>query len=295
MMPTASGGAWPSFSRGAVSAACLAVLLPCLVAAQGPDGRGAYAVRPAHAEAPATVQPVKAESSSWLGGFGGGLLAPQSAEQVVKLMLLTGVLSLAPAVLMMLTCFVRLSVVLGMLRQALGGPPGLPQQVLTVLAVFMTGLIMWPVWEDVRTTALEPLSKQDITWDEAWRRAERPLRRFMSLQIERTGNQADVWIFLRHWPEKIEPKTYDDVPTGVLVPAFLLSELKTAFLIGFQICLPFLVIDLVTAAALTSLGMLMLPPNAVALPLKILLFTAADGWNLIVGMLLTGFQAYGSG
>lgn len=220
----------------------------------------------------------------WFGAGG--------AEQAVKLFILSGVVSLAPALLMMTTCFVRLAVVLGMLRQALGGPPGLPTQVLTALAVFLTALIMWPVWDDVQRNALAPLSREEIDFDEAWRRAEKPLRRFMSLQIERTGNQADVWLFLRHWPDAREPKTYDDVPMAVLAPAFLLSELKTAFLIGFQIYLPFLVIDLVVAAATTSLGMLMLSPTSISLPIKILLFVVADGWNLIIGMLLTSFEAY---
>jgi flagellar biosynthetic protein FliP len=217
--------------------------------------------------------------------------SPEGITSTLEVMLLLSVISLAPAVLMMTTCFVRIVVVLGLLRQALGTQQLPPSQVMTSIAMFMTLLIMWPVWNQVYTEAVVPYTAHEITLEEAWTAGIQPVRRFMSAQIERTGNSNDVWLFCKYLPEGTSvPTSYDEVPLPALLPAFMLSELKTAFLIGFQIYLPFLVLDLVVASVTISMGMLMLPPMLVSLPLKLLLFVLVDGWHLVVGMLMESFQ-----
>ena len=206
-------------------------------------------------------------------------------------------LSLAPALLLMTTCYVRIAVVLGLLRQSLGMSQLPPTQVLTALSLFLTALIMTPVWKDVYEQGIEPYrqSEAEVPWDVAFDRGVQPLRRFMSLQIDRAGNSEDVWLFYGYLPEsrtRSTPQTYDEVPLQALLPAFLLSELKVAFLIGFQICLPFLVVDLVVSSITTSMGMMMLPTQAIALPMKLLLFVLLDGWRLVVSLLFDSFAPY---
>jgi flagellar biosynthetic protein FliP len=157
----------------------------------------------------------------------------------------------------------------------------------------MTLLIMSPVWNKVYTDALQPYTQHEITLEEAWNAGVKPVRQFMSAQIERTGNSEDVWLFYKYLPQGTpSPSSYDDVPLTALLPAFVLSELKTAFLIGFQIYLPFLVLDLVIASVTISMGMLMLPPVLISLPFKLLLFVLVDGWRLVVGMLMDSFQTF---
>jgi flagellar biosynthetic protein FliP len=217
-------------------------------------------------------------------------------------MLALSALSLAPAILLMTTCFVRIAVVLGLLRQALGMSQLPPTQVLTALSLFMTALVMTPVWTDIYRDAIVPYqeartsgSAATIPWEETWSKGVAPLRKFMSRQIDRAGNDEDVWLFYGYLPEsrvRPTPTTYDEIPLQALLPAFLLSELKVAFLIGFQICLPFLIVDLVVASVTTSMGMMMVPPGVVSLPLKLLLFVLLDGWRLVVGMLLDSFAPY---
>lgn len=216
-------------------------------------------------------------------------LAPESFASTFRLFVLLSVLSLAPAVVLMTTCFVRFSVVLYLVRQALGMQQLPPNQVVASLAIFLTALVMAPVWKEVHAEAVRPYTQRQISADEAWRRGTDPLKRFMGGQIERAGNSDDVWLFLQYVPQRPEPETYEQVPLQALAPAFVLSELKTAFLIGFQIYLPFLIIDLVVAAVLASMGMFMLPPSFVAIPFKLLLFVLADGWHLVVAALLQGF------
>ena len=201
------------------------------------------------------------------------------------------VLSVVPAVLLMTTCFVRIVVVLGLLRQALGLSQLPPTQVVTALALFMTLAVMRPVWTEVYDEAIAPYGdpERKLPLDEAWRRGVQPVRAFMSRQIDAAGNSDDVWLFYQYSPESRSqpaPQTYDDVPLTALLPAFLLSELKVAFLLGFQLFLPFVVIDLVVASITTSMGMVMLPPGLVSLPMKLMLFVLLDGWRLVVGMLL---------
>jgi len=182
--------------------------------------------------------------------------------------------------------------VLGLLRQALGTQNLPPSQVITSLALFLTLLIMTPVWTQVYDRAIVPYSDRQISLEQAWKAGAAPIRRFMSEQIERTGNSDDVWLFLSYLPDQPTPATYDDVPLQVLLPAFMMSELKTAFLIGFQIYLPFLIIDMVVASVMVSMGMLMVPPVLISLPLKLLLFVLVNGWNLVVGMLMASFQPF---
>jgi flagellar biosynthetic protein FliP len=220
-------------------------------------------------------------------------LSPEGISSAVQMLLLLAVVSLAPAILLMTTCFVRIVVVLGLLRQAIGTQQLPPNQVMTSIALFMTLLVMWPVWTRVYHDAIEPYASHQITLEEAWTAGVKPVRQFMSAQIDRTGNREDVWLFYKYLPENTpEPSNYDEVPTCVLLPAFMLSELKTAFLIGFQIYLPFLVLDLVVSSVTISMGMLMLPPAIVSLPFKLLLFVLVDGWHLVVGMLLDSFAPF---
>lgn len=234
-----------------------------------------------------------------LAGGPGAWMSPEGLGSTLQVMLLLTVLSLAPAVLLMTTSFVRIVVVLGLLRQALGTQQLPPSQVITSLALFLSLLIMSPVWKDVYDDAIVPYTQKEISLEEASTAGVRPIRRFMILQIEWTENTDDIYLFLDHAATQQGTSTishemiaYDDVPLTALLPAFMLSELKTAFLIGFQIYLPFLIIDMVVASVMVSMGMLMLPPVLISLPFKLLLFVLLDGWNLVVGMLLDSFQTF---
>jgi flagellar biosynthetic protein FliP len=231
------------------------------------------------------------------------MLAPGGLSASLKLMLIMTVLSLAPAVVMMTTCFIRIIVVLGFLRQALGSPQLPPNQVLISLSLFLTLMVMWPVWNRAYKEGIEPYTNQSYRTqaeqqkglEEAFTKTMQPIREFMSDQISRTGNDSAIWLFLEYTKPAdntaaaktyTEPKTFEDVPTSVLIPAFMLGELKTAFVIGFQIYLPFLIIDMVVSAILISTGMMMLPPAVISLPFKLLLFVLVDGWTLTMEMLL---------
>jgi flagellar biosynthesis protein FliP len=233
------------------------------------------------------------------------LTSPEGMNSALQVMLLLTVISLAPAIMMMTTSFVRIVVVLGVLRQALGTQSLPPSQVITTLALFMTIVIMTPTWTAVYDNAIAPYTSQEegATLERTWTEGMKPLRKFMSDQIVRTGNDDDVRLFLDYLPPP--PPTESgatpkyvyygakdgdvEVPLQALLPAFMLSELKTAFLIGFKIYLPFLVLDLIVASVTTSMGMLMLPPALISLPFKILLFVLLDGWHLVVKMLLESF------
>ena len=218
--------------------------------------------------------------------------SPEGLSSTIQVMLLLTVLSLAPAVLLMTTCFVRIVVVLGLLRQAIGTQQLPPSQVITAMALFMTLLIMTPVWTEVYHEAIVPYTEQRMDLEQAWTTGVEPIRRFMMLQIERTDNSADVWLFMDYLPDYQTTENYEDVPLQALLPAFMLSELKTAFLIGFQVYLPFLILDMVIASVMVSMGMLMLPPVLISLPFKLLLFVLVDGWHLVVGMLMESFQPF---
>jgi flagellar biosynthetic protein FliP len=245
----------------------------------------------AAAQSPAR-QPLSMKVPDALAGGPKEWISPGGLSSTLQVMLLLTTLSLAPAVLLMTTCFVRIIVVLGLLRQALGTQQLPPSQVITALALFMTLLVMSPVWKEVYDRAIVPYTDREISLEEAWTEGVAPIRRFMALQIDRTGNSDDVRLFLRYVPGQPEPTRYEDVPLSALLPAFMLSELKTAFLIGFQIYLPFLIVDMVIASVLVSMGMLMVPPALISLPFKLMLFVLLDGWHLVVGMLLESFQAF---
>ncbi|HUT10839.1 MAG TPA: flagellar type III secretion system pore protein FliP [Thermoguttaceae bacterium] len=242
-------------------------------------------------------QPLSIEVPEGLAGGPKQWASPEGLSSTIQVMLLLTVLSLAPAVLLMTTCFVRIIVVLGLLRQAIGTQQLPPSQVVTTLALFMTLLIMSPVWKQVYNEAVVPYTEKQIDLEQTWTAGITPIRRFMSMQIARTGNEEDVYMFWEYTLDKDEQIDYEkvyfeDVPLQALLPAFMLSELKTAFLIGFQIYLPFLILDMVVAAVMVSMGMLMLPPILISLPFKLLLFVLVDGWHLVVGMLMESFQVF---
>ncbi len=237
-------------------------------------------------------QPMTMKLPEGLSGGPKQWTSPEGLSSTIQVMLLLTVLSLAPAILLMTTCFVRIVVVLSLLRQAIGTQQLPPSQVITTLSLFLTFLIMAPVWKQVYTEAIVPYTEHRISLEEAWTSGVAPVRRFMSQQIERTKNTEDVHLFLSYLPDQPTVTNYDDVPLVALLPAFMLSELKTAFLIGFQIYLPFLILDIVVSSVLVSMGMLMLPPALISLPFKLLLFVMVDGWHLVVGMLMESFQPF---
>ncbi len=220
------------------------------------------------------------------------LASTQGAESSIKIALLLATLSLAPAIILMTTCYVRVVIVLTLLRQAFGAQQLPPTQVLTSLSLFLTLLVMAPVWSEVKTQAIDPYasSAESFDWQASWKAGVIPVKDFMCRQIRAAGNEESVALFYNYIPkDQPRPKKIEEVPLNVLLPAFMISELKVAFLLGFQIYLPFLVLDLVVSTVTVSMGMLMLPPTVVSFPLKLILFVMVDGWNLVVGMLLSSF------
>ncbi|RFU61539.1 flagellar type III secretion system pore protein FliP [Peribacillus glennii] len=209
---------------------------------------------------------------------------PSNVSTSVKLLLMLTVLSLAPSILILMTCFTRIVIVLGFVRTSLGTQQMPPNQVIIGLALFMTFFVMAPTFQEVNKQALTPLFEEKIDLDEAYDRASGPFKEFMSAHTR----QKDLALFLDY--AKIEkPKSIQDIPLTALVPAFAISEIKTAFQIGFMIFIPFLVIDMIIASVLMSMGMMMLPPVMISLPFKILLFVLVDGWYLVVKSLLQSF------
>ncbi|HWB11074.1 MAG TPA: flagellar type III secretion system pore protein FliP [Pirellulales bacterium] len=233
--------------------------------------------------------PARVELSSMLSGGPSVWTSPEGLTSSLQIMLTLTVLSMAPAVLLMTTSFIRIIIVLSLLRQALGTQQLPPSQVITSIALFLTLAIMSPVWKQAYDEGIKPYTERKIDLDAAWTATMRPVRDFMSAQIDRTGNSDDIWLFLKYSPDEPTPQSYDEVPLTALLPAFMLSELKTSFLIGFQIYLPFLILDMVISSVMISMGMMMLPPVLISLPLKLLLFVLADGWHLTVGMLIESF------
>lgn len=210
---------------------------------------------------------------------------PQQVVDSVKLLIFLTLLSLVPAFLMMMTSFTRIVVVLSFLRSALGTQQTPPNQVLIGLALFLTVFIMSPIYTDVNKNAIQPYLANQLTYEQATDQALKPLRQFMVRQTR----EKDLGLFLSV-AKMDKPKNVDEVPLSVIVPAFVISELKTAFQIGFILFIPFLVIDMVVASTLMSMGMFMLPPVMVALPFKLLLFVMVDGWYLVVKSLVESFR-----
>lgn len=209
---------------------------------------------------------------------------PKKMAVVVEILLVFTVLSMAPAILLMMTSFTRLVVAFSFLRTAMGTQQMPPSQVILSLALFLSLFIMAPVMSKINTVAIQPYMAEEIGLEEAYSLGIQPLRQFMFKQTR----QKDLSLFISI--AKIEkPQTRADIPISILVPAFMISELQTAFQIGFILFLPFLVIDMVVASVLLSMGMMMLPPVMVSLPFKLLLFVLVDGWYLIVGSLVKSF------
>ncbi len=215
----------------------------------------------------------------------GGADSPQGMATAIQIILLLTVLTLAPAILLMMTSFTRLVIVFSILRQALGVQQSPPNQVIIGLALFLTFFIMSPAFNNINEKAIKPYMQGSMDQSEAFTNALSPLREFML----KNTREKDMELFIKL--SKAEtPKTKNDIPTLALIPAFVTSELKTAFQIGFLIYLPFLVIDMVVASVLMSMGMMMLPPVMISLPFKLMLFVLVDGWYLLVGSLVQSFS-----
>jgi flagellar biosynthetic protein FliP len=233
--------------------------------------------------APALAAPSPAPSPTPAGP--GMQSATSGLNQPVSLVLLLGSLSVLPGLLIMVTAFTRTVIVLGFTRSALGTQQIPPNQVLIGLALFLTFFIMGPAFSKANHDAVQPLLKGTITQEQAFERGMEPFREFMLKQVR----EKDLQLFVDLSGKKA-PATPKDVPTTTLVPAFVISELRAAFLIGFVVFIPFIVIDLVVSAALSAMGMAMLPPSLVSLPFKLLLFVAVDGWYLVVSSLVRSFH-----
>lgn len=209
---------------------------------------------------------------------------PGDVSVLLQIAFLLTVLTLAPAILILTTSFTRLAVVFSFLRHAVGTQQTPSNQIIAGLALFLTLFIMMPVWQNINDNALQPYLHEEISQEVALKAAINPIRKFMFRQTR----EKDLALFI-NMAKMDKPKNTEDIPTSILIPAFVISELKTAFIIGFVLFVPFLVIDMVVASVLLSMGMMMLPPIMVSLPFKLMLFVLVDGWNLIVGSLVKSF------
>ncbi|MCF8067779.1 MAG: flagellar type III secretion system pore protein FliP [Desulfobacterales bacterium] len=212
---------------------------------------------------------------------------PEEVSTVLQIVALLTILSIAPAILILTTSFTRIVIIFHFLRQAIGTQSTPPNQVLAGLALFITFFIMSPIWNAVYQDALRPYMDEEISYRKAFEEAQVPVRKFM---LNNT-READLALFVK--VSKAErPKTKDDISMLALIPAFVISELKTAFIIGFVLYIPFLIIDMVVASVLLSMGMMMLPPVMISLPFKLILFVLVDGWNLVVGSIISSFKVF---
>jgi flagellar biosynthesis protein FliP len=210
---------------------------------------------------------------------------PNAVVPALKILGILSLLAIAPALLLLMTSFTRILIVLSFVRQALGTQTMPPNQVLVGLALFLTLFIMSPVLTTIYDQAYQPYIEKKISQDQALELSLKPIRDFMFSQV----NETDLELFM-NIAEKAKPKAREDIPTSVLIPAFLVSELKIAFQIGFLIYIPFLIIDMVVSSVLMAMGMLMLPPTVISLPFKLVLFVLVDGWGLIVGQVVRSFM-----
>lgn len=221
------------------------------------------------------------------------------ASEVCALLLLT-IIAVSPSLLIMLTSYTRIVIVLHFLRTAIGTQTAPPNQILIGLALFLTFFIMWPTFQQINENAIQPLDNGDITIEEALKEAEVPIRQFMYGQVQRkdvklfvdmAGDSYDIdSAALEKEYEESGQSAYDAIPMTIMIPSFIIGELRQAFIMGFVIYIPFIVIDMVVASVLMSMGMMMLPPTTISAPFKILLFVMADGWNLIIGNLVATFK-----
>jgi flagellar biosynthetic protein FliP len=212
-------------------------------------------------------------------------LSPERLSISLQILLLLTILSLAPALIIMVTSFTRLAVVFSFLRHAMGTQQIPPNQILIGLALFLTFFIMAPVYQEVQEKALKPYMEQRLSGEEALKRALEPIRGFMFKQTR----EKDLALFVSIM-KTTRPKNSQDIPIAAMIPAFMISELRTAFEIGFLLYLPFLIIDMVVASVLLSMGMMMLPPVMISIVFKVLLFVLVDGWNLVIGSLVKSFH-----
>ncbi|MES2746455.1 MAG: flagellar type III secretion system pore protein FliP [Bdellovibrionota bacterium] len=210
---------------------------------------------------------------------------PEAAVPALKIIAMLTILAVAPAILLMMTSFTRIVVVMSFVRQALGTQQMPPNQVLLGLSLFLTYFTMGPVIDTLNERALTPYLEKAITQEQAFKEAAIPIRKFMLAEVK----ESDLATFF-NISKTPKPKTIDDVPMRVLIPAFVVSELKTAFQIGFLVYIPFLVIDMVVSSILMAMGMMMLPPTVISLPFKLVLFVLVDGWGLIVDSLVRSFH-----
>lgn len=220
------------------------------------------------------------------------------ASEVRALLLLT-IIAVSPSLLIMLTSYTRIVIVLHFLRTAIGTQTAPPNQILIGLALFLTFFIMWPTFQQINENAIQPLDNGDITIEKALKEAEVPIRQFMYGQVQRkdvklfvdmSGDSYDIdSAALEKEYEESGQSAYDAIPMTIMIPSFIIGELRQAFIMGFVIYIPFIVIDMVVASVLMSMGMMMLPPTTISLPFKILLFILADGWNLVIGSVVKTF------
>ena len=210
---------------------------------------------------------------------------PEKVSSALQILVLLTILTLAPAILIMTTSFARIIIVLSFLRQAMGTQQTPPTQILIGLALFLTMFVMGPVWSEINEGALKPYMEEELGQFEALKLAEIPIKRFM---LNHT-REKDLSLFINLSEDK-NPKSEEDISIQTVVPAFIISELKTAFQIGFLIYIPFLILDMVVASILLSMGMMMLPPVLISLPFKLMLFVMVDGWYLTVGSLMKSFS-----
>ncbi len=217
-------------------------------------------------------------------GQGGQPKAGQEVSTSLQILALLTVLSLAPAIMILTTAFTRIIIIFSFVRQAIGTPTIPPNQVIVGLSLFLTFFIMGPTYQKINDTALQPLLTKKISQDEAIKRAQAPIREFML----KNTYEKDLTLFMNIRNQTAQ--SAQDVPLETLIPAFIISELKTAFIIGFYIFIPFIIIDLVVASALMSMGMMMMPPTVVALPAKLLVFVLADGWSTLVTAIVSGYR-----
>ncbi len=214
----------------------------------------------------------------------GSSTKPGDMTTTIQIFLLLTVLSVAPSILIMTTSFTRIVVVLSFLRTAMGTPQAPSNQIILGLSLFLTFFVMTPVWQQINRDAYQPWKMQQISQEVALERAVKPLRTFMLSQTR----EKDLALFVS-LSKQAQPKNANDIPTLTIVPAFMISELRTAFQIGFLIYIPFIVVDMVVSSVLMSMGMMMLPPVMISLPFKILLFVLVDGWGLVIGSLVKSF------
>ena len=210
---------------------------------------------------------------------------PKQISTALQVLLLLTVLSMAPAILLMTTCFTRIVIVLGFIRQAMGTQNMPPTQIILGLSLFLSFFIMSPTLNKMNEEALQPYLKEQISQADALEKGLAPLREFMFSQV-----REEELTLLTEITMKNQPFRQEDIPTMTLVPAFMMSELKRAFMMGFMIYIPFLVIDMIVASVLMSMGMMMLPPVIISMPFKLLLFVLVDGWSLVVGSLIKSFN-----